>query len=180
MRVKELKDIAENLNWDFFIFEDKFPENALDKEEYDKKNLYGISLSPPKCEPVNVCFLSNGKMSAPLNLQLWANPKGKEEKKYLYMIATKTQFAGIEIHKMIIHLFKYVEKKYLTNFKLTDEGYYWETMDENKLQKRFNEYNRILDMTELGLKTIPKEQNESYEKYFERLVKIINKLDKKN
>ncbi|MCF6240229.1 MAG: hypothetical protein L3J74_02650 [Bacteroidales bacterium] len=177
--INELKDIAENLNWEYFIYEDDFPENSLNKKEFNKEKLYGISLLPPNCEPVNICFLSNGRMSAALNLQLWANPKNKEEKQYLYMIATKTQFAGIEIHKTIIHLFRYLDTKYLTNFKLTDESNYWETMDENELKKGFDKYNKILDMTELALRTTPKKQNESYQEYFNKLVKMINKFNKK-
>lgn len=172
--IEEVKDIAELYKWKYKVFESEFPTNSLGKKNYNQK-IYGICFAPPQCEPVWICFLSNGKMSSPSHLKFFGKEKNKEERPYLYMLSTKTQYAGIEIHKLIIQLFKYLERKYLLDFTMKDEGNYWETGDEKLLQETFKSYTAMIDGFASALEIYPMNASESFETYFERLIKKIRK-----
>lgn len=172
--IEEVKDISETYKWKYFIFEEEFSEDLFGKKSYNDK-IYGICFSPPECEPVFFSFLSNGRMSGPPNLQFFGNSKDKEYQKYLYMLFTKTQFAGIETHKLIIHIFKYISEKYFTDFKMSDEGEYWETGDEKILENNFKKYNYLLDSFAFGLQHFPVNKGETFEAYFIRLMQKIQK-----
>lgn len=176
--IEEVKDIAEVHKWEYHIFEDAFPKNSVGKATYNDK-LYGICFSPPKCEDIWLCFLSNGKMSGPVQLQFWGKSKNKNEKEYLYSLSTKTQFAGIEIHKLVIHLLKHVSKKYLSNFTLSDEGQYWETGNAKLLQENFDRYESIFEVFTSSIESSPMKKGEDFETYFKRVFKQIHDKNRK-
>lgn len=111
--IEEVKDIAEVNKWKYHIYETEFPKDSIGKESYNDK-IYGIIVIPPNCEPVYLSFLSNGRMASEYGLQLWGSSKDKKEREYLYGLFTKTQYAGREIHKWIIHLFRYLKGKYFS------------------------------------------------------------------
>jgi len=96
------------------------------------------------------------------------------------MLFTKTQLAGIEIHKLIAHILKHIEKKYLLDFKVSDEGEYWEALDENKLAEKFRQYNFLMDSFTTALESFPKNKGENFEAYFVRLMEYVNKNSKRN
>lgn len=175
--IEEVKDIAEIYNWKYHIYETRFAENSIDQDSYNDK-IYGISFSPPECESIWLCFLSNGKMSSPVNLQCFGN--SDDDKEYLYLLSTKTQYAGINVHKLIIHLLEYLSAKYFIEFNLTDEGKYWETGDEKLLEKIFNRYNDLMDSVSSALENIPFKTDESIEEYFKRILEIIHSKRNKN
>jgi hypothetical protein len=172
--IGEIKDIAEIHNWEYHIFVTKFPDDRINQESYNDE-IYGISFSPPQCEPIWLCFLSNGRMSSPVNLQCFGNSDDEKEKKYLYMVSTKTQYGGINIHKLIIHLLKYISTKYFIEFNLSDEGSYWETGDEKLLEQIFDRFNQAMDILGSALKNVPFNQMESIEEYFARILEMIRK-----
>lgn len=176
--IDEVAEIAKTYNWKYNIYETSFTESGFDKEYSDK--IYGISFSPPECEPVFLCFLSNGRMSSGPYLQVFGNSENKDYQKYLYLLSTKTQFAGEQVHKLIVHILKYISKKYLKNFNVMDEGQYWETLDENILKERFVLYNDLLDTFSDSIQNFPYKPGESMESYFDRLVQYINEKRKKN
>jgi hypothetical protein len=176
--IEEVKDIATIYNWKYFIFNDEFPSNSFGKAGYNN-DIYGICFTPPESETVDLCFLSNGRMSSAANLKFYGNPNNKEEAGYLYMLHTKTQYAGIEIHKLIIHLLKYIDKKYLVDFTVIDEGEYWETGDEKLLEETFERYTNLINGFVSALENFTIEPGESFEAYFERLMKHINEKYKK-
>jgi hypothetical protein len=176
--IEEVKDIAEIYKWRYNVYGDEFPEDSPGKAEYTQ-NIYGISFTPPECETVWLCFLSNGRMSSPSHLQFFGNSKNKEEEGYLYILSVKTQYAGIEIHKLIIHLLKYLSGKYLQDFTLNDEGEYWETGDEKLLQDAFKRYTDLIENFASSLENYPIKSGESFEAYFERLMKQIHERYKK-
>ena len=111
--IVEVKDIAEIYEWKYTINETRFPKNSFDKIEYDGK-LYGISFTPPNSETISLTFLSNGKMCCGARLKFFDN--SEKDKMYLYMLSSKTQYAGSTIHKIIIHLLKYLSQKYFQDF----------------------------------------------------------------
>jgi WD40 repeat protein len=171
--IEEVKDIASTHNWKYFVFEENFPSEDLGKETYHQENIYGICFSPPESEPVWLSFLSNGRMTCPPNLQLWSNPHNPAHKDYLYMLDTKTQYAGPEIHALIIDMLRYIEKKYLLDFTLSDEGEYWETGDKNKLLEVFKRYNFFINTFVDSLDIKIRKPNESLEDYIDRIAKDI-------
>lgn len=176
--MEEVKDIAEIYKWKYTIFDDAFPVKEFGKQT-NKQRIFGISFMPPECEPVWLTFLSNGRMSNPSLLEFFGKNDHQEEQKYLYMVSTKTQYAGIEIHKLIIHLLKYISSKYLKDFTLSDEGNYWETGDEKLLQDIFTRYTDLIAGVRNSFENYPINPEESFEDYFARLIKAIQDKFKK-
>lgn len=176
--IEEVKDIVEIYKWPYHIFEDEFPADSFGKAEYTQ-NIYGICFTPPECETIDLCFLSNRKMSSALNLKFYSTPEREEEAEYLYMLSVKTQYAGIEIHKLVIHLLRYISSKYLQDFILHDEGEYWETGNEKLLQDAFKRYTFLIESFAFSLENYPKKSGESFESYFERLLKHMHEKGKK-
>jgi hypothetical protein len=171
--VNEVKDIAEVCKWKYNIYQEEFPNDYNFENSYNQ-NIYGISFTPPECETVSLCFLSNRKMSSPAHLKFYGETSDKPEQEYLYMLSVKTQFAGVEIHKFIIELFRYLKKQeYFENLEIIDDGKYWETGDENLLQDIFKQNVDLLDSFSFAIESIPIKNGESYEKYFESLMNMI-------
>jgi len=175
--IEEVRDICRVFNWHYNIYRQEFPDHDLSVPE--RQDIFGIEFMPPVCEPVSLCFLRNKRMSSPLNLQLWGNSGDPTKREMLYLISTKTQFAGIVVHKTIIHLFKHlVKSNYFEEFECIDEGDYYETGDEKLLETNFNKYDNLFNIFSLALESIPKQNRESFEKYFERLLKKISSRNK--
>lgn len=170
--IEEVKDIAEIYNWQYTVYEEQFPSNKFDNDSYNK-NIYGINFTPPDCETINLCLLSNGRISSPSHLKIFGYSADEAYKKYLYMLSVKTQFAGSNVHKLIIHLLKHLSKKYFQEFEVIDEGHYWETEDEKLLEETFKKYNDLLDSVGSALQNIPMASDETFEQYFSRILKII-------
>ena len=177
--IEEVKDIVETRKWPYQIFETDFPEAGIVPGRKHDGNIYGISFTPPECETVSLCFLSNGRMSCPVNLHFYGNSNDRQEQKYLYMLAVKTQFAGEETHKFIIELFRYLKKKkYFEKLDIRDEGMYWETADEQQLHEVFVKYTTLFDSLKFAVDHVPKNEAESWEDYFGRLMDMIKNKDK--
>ncbi len=174
--INEIQEIASIYNWKYNVYERQFPENTFWKPEYNQ-NIYGISFTPPECETISVCFLSNGRMSSNVHLKFYGKTNEQPESEYLYMLSVKTQYAGVETHQFIIQLFRYLNTKYFTNFKLSDEGNYWETNDEATLKANFKKYTDLINGFSSAIEYVPMLPKETIEAYFERLMKLIQ--DKK-
>ena len=167
-----VRDIAEINKWKYKIYNTKFPKKSYDDNSYNSR-IYGISFTPPNSEPIFLTFLSNRRMSSYHQLKFWGQSTDEKEKKYLYMLSTKTQYAGRNVHKIIIHLLKYLSKKYFSEFELHDEGHYWETNDEKVLDENFDRYKDLIDSFGFALDNVPMNSNETIEEYFSRIIKII-------
>jgi hypothetical protein len=154
--VEEVADICQSIGWEY----DTVDEIVKMKEDVtftppldDNKNipLKGIMFHPPKCESVIFTFLPSGWTSSTLHLMVAKEyqridnePLFKGFPKLVYMMHTKTQRGGADTHIAIIKLFKYLEKKYFTDMRVSDEGNYWETEDKQVLQERFDEYTQLI------------------------------------
>jgi len=175
--IEEVKDVAEIYNWDYTIFDEQFPNDTFSNSAHNQ-HIYGISFTPDNCETIPITFLSNRRMSSLIHLKFYGEANDKSEQEYLYMLSVKTQYAGIEIHKLIIHFLRYLSKKYFQNFELIDEGKYWETGDEKLLQNIFNEYTNLLNSFSSAIENYPMNTGESFVNYFERLMKLIQNKKK--
>ena len=149
--VDELKDISTILQWNYHL--------------YDDRHAKGISFSPPECEPLFFTFSINGKFCSPVLLQYDIHPATT--------ISVKTQFAGIEIHKAVIKLLKYLKAKYFSEFEVSDESGYWETDDENILNQKFDEYKLLLNTVCETLQDFKSEPGETVESLTDRLEKFL-------
>lgn len=169
--IEEVTDISKANHWNYHVFEEAFPNDIF---SLDSKTdfIYGICYSPPNCEPVCLTFLSSGKMCAFYNVE---HSKIIDEESDDYYISVKTQFAGFQIHKQLIILFDYLNKRYFENFDLTDEGNYWETRNEQLLEDTFKKYTHLIEGFRSLLEKIPLEENESIEEYLLRIAEIENK-----
>ena len=176
--IEEVKDIADIYKWKYFVFDNTFPPDSFGRAEYTD-HIYGICFTPPGCETVDLCFLSNGKMSSISHLKFFGNSQNKEYQKYLYMLSVKTQYAGVEIHKLIIHLIKYLDSKYLKDVTVNDEGHYWETGNEILLRDTFKKYTDLIENFTSSLEIYPMLPGESYEDYFKRLMIQIHDKERK-
>lgn len=172
--IDEVAEIVKIYDWKYTLFTEQFPTNP-DSNDNLKNELYGILFTPPGSEPVHLTFLSDKRMCSILGLKAWGNSTEAEAEKYLCMLSTKTQFAGMETHKLIIHILKHISNKYLTGFSVLDEGKYWETGDEKLLQEIFSKYEAAFDIFEDALQNNPIRENESFEEYFNRLLSRLRK-----
>ena len=175
--IAEIQDIASVYKWKYFVFERAFPKNSFSNKGYNK-NIYGINFPPTHCETISLCFLSNGRMSDFLNLKLYGKSDIQNEHEYLYMLSTKTQYAGIETHQFIIQLFRHLDKKYFSDFKMIDEGQYWETNDYEILKSNFKKYTNLINSFTSALECIPIKPDESIESYLIRLLKQLHDKNK--
>ncbi|MBU1720790.1 MAG: hypothetical protein KKA07_17120 [Bacteroidetes bacterium] len=171
--IAEIRDICEVQKWRYKVYETEFPSLNFG-EEYNE-NIYGISFTPPECETVTIEFLSNGRMSNYPLLKLYGFSDNEDNRAFLYMVWVKTQFAGVEVHALLIQIFRHISKKYLLDFQMTDEGKYWETNDMEVLRGQFRLYGSLLDMVSLGLQTFPVNAGENMEDYLIRVMEEVHR-----
>lgn len=164
--VKEVADICTSLNWEYQIIDAApiaVPAAAMPLEpgETDPKliTLKGIIFGPPERENVLLTFTNSGRTSSYIHLKGaeksakfdvdfrkdLAEHMPEEAKKFetiptlIYTMHTKTQYGGMDMHIAIVKLLKYLEEKYFFPMYVSDEGNYWDTMDEKILQEHFDE-----------------------------------------
>jgi hypothetical protein len=176
LMIEEIIDIAKTNQWKYFIFENEFPNTSFSQKP-DKNNIYGICVSPPECEMVSFSFLSNGKMCSVEKLQINKDSEDIEEDTNLYYLHTKTQYAGIDVHKKIILLFDYLNKTYFEDFELSDEGQYWETRDEELLKTIFGRNTNLIESFKSNLENIPLNEGEDIENYLKRIAENVQKTN---
>ena len=153
--VEELQDVCTSLNWHYHLFDDV--------------NFKGICFSPPECEPLFFTFHNSAEIASPVLWQLKIEP--------ITTISTKTQFAGIDAHRAVIKLLKHISARYFSVFELSDEGGYWEGLDEAVLQKQFSRYNFLLTAVSEAIGKIEKVDGETTEGLAERLEKMRGEND---
>jgi hypothetical protein len=175
---EEVADICRSLNWDFAFFDDhvEIPENTELPEPLGENprtlHLKGIYFTPPESETVWLTFTPSGRLAGlfyVLSVDLFDDPET------IYTVSVKTQFAGIEYHAALVHLLKYLEKKYFTDMEVTDEGYYWENLDRQALEQQFARYEQALRVVGNALagKALSGE-DAKYRAFAERIKKIID------
>lgn len=155
---EEVKDICKSLDWESHTF------------NYPK--IKGVCFAPNKSEPIFLTFNNEGRMLSPLALDSINTQYGLPKEIY-YTTSTKTQFAGVWAHIAIIRLLKYLDKKYLKNFVVSDEGNYWETGNEKIVTEQFRKITVAMDIFEEALKESPTFPDESAESLLNRLEKIL-------
>lgn len=177
--IQDVKDVAQVNGWKYIVFEEAFPEDPPESDVQDDR-FYGIAFTPDQCETIFLTFLSNRRMSSPVSLEAFGPASGHPDEKFIYMLSAKTQFAGIETHRVIINLFRYLEKHYFEDFEMLDEGSYWETGDDKVLNETFQRYNALMDEFSTAVDHIDRLEGENPEGYIERIVRWIHKKRRRN
>jgi hypothetical protein len=158
--IEEVTDIGKTLGWSTHSFDDD--------------EIKGVSFAPIGSEPVFLTFNHEGRTLSPVNILVKDIYDGVQlDKELIFSTSTKTQYAGPDAHVAIIKLLKYLSAKYLKNFILSDEGYYWETGDEKILLKQFEKYNSAMETFCDALKDLPVVTGETAESSCDRLEKIL-------
>lgn len=176
----EVADICRSLDWDHHFFDDhvEIPEHIELPEPFGQNpktiHLEGIYFTPPECETVWLSFTPTGRLSG---LPYWLAVDAFEDPNWVYTVPVKTQFAGIELHIALVHLLKYLEKKYLKDMEVTDEGYYWENLDRAALEEQFARYEQAFRILENTLTEKPlSKADEQYREFAERIREEIKKM----
>ncbi len=177
----EVEDICKSLNWKYKIFIKKNFSNDIvhiknsSFIDYKIEDLKGITISPEECEPVALTFLPSGVLCSPMKLA-YNDPITNDC--MVEVVSTKTQFAGPDVHMTVVNLLQYLKDKYFSNFKMSDEGEYWEKKDKKMLLAQFSKYNFLMGAVTTALQNFSTVPGESVESLANRLEKFLkNKLD---
>ena len=133
----ELKHLSEELGWEFHPF------------AAEELNLRGAGLQlHPEAESLDFYFDPPGRLvniaEAIFRKEGRSNP-AKDEVDALHLCWCKTQFAGPMVHKMVIELLIYLQKKYFVEMEITDEGGYYPDKDEKELLRRMQFLDAMID-----------------------------------
>ena len=71
---------------------------------------------------------------------------------------------------MLIGVFRYLNKRYLSELEITDEGEYWETNDEVLLTENFRRNTALINNFATALQKSSQRDGESLEAYLERII----------
>ena len=179
--IDEVRDIAIEKEWDYFIFEEEFENNKFTSKP-DLDELFGIMVTPKNSEPMCFSFLSDGRMCGIINFNV-ITINYEIDENLAFSLFTKTQYAGFEIHKQLIVLLDHISKKYLVDFTCSDEGQYWETRDEDLLIETFKRFGSFIDSFASSLEMIPPNENENIEDFILRIADStnsrVNEMDEK-
>ena len=150
----ELADVAQAMGWSAVRIDDDYDAPLDARLNHDSSGaridgnvgLKGIVLTPDDgSESLWFCFDREGQLRSLLGQILILDGTLKPEESWAF---TKTQFSSPERHVWIVGLLRYVQKHYVSNLEVRDEGDYWETGDLAELRRRMDFINgMIADMT---------------------------------
>jgi hypothetical protein len=173
--VKELEDIANSLDWKSTRIDRLIPldeESPIPEERVQEGiRLIGIHVTPPDCETFCFDFAPSGRMMNIIMLRF--SPETYPEADFVYLMHTKTQYAGMELHIAAIALMRYLEKKYFQSLEVSDEGNYWETNDVAILTQRFEEYTTLINAVKEALQKAVLPPNLEENDLIQQVMKII-------
>ena len=89
---------------------------------------------------------------------------------------TKTQFAPIEVHIVIIKLLKYLQQKYISNVEVWDEGDNWQTADAALLKNKMDFLTKKMDQLATMVESTLRKENVSTESILNKIEEIFKKL----
>lgn len=158
--IEEVTNICETLNWSYHSFDDE--------------EIKGVSFSPDRSEAVFLTFNKEGRTLSPVNMGAKDIYDGlRLDKELIFTTSTKTHYAGVYAHVAIIKLLKHLSAKYLEDFTVIDEGYYWETGEVKILVAQFEKVNSAMDTFSDGLKDLRVIDDEEAESLCNRLERLL-------
>ena len=143
--IEEIIDICQSLNWPCREIDSAEPKSVnptgtdASEEPANAIRLRGVLFTPPECETFSLLFSPDGRLLDLIKLAAGFAPDAAEQALH---VSVKTQFAGPDVHSALVKLLRYLEKKYLADVSVIDEGAYWETEDRQELERRFARIDR--------------------------------------
>jgi hypothetical protein len=161
---EEMEDIATSMGWKHTII-DKFDSN-------DKTPVKGIIIRPhEKSESLQLISDQEGNLR-----NVFAFEFAGEDSELTYLNFIKTQFAPVEIHIAVIKLLKYIQKKYVSNLDVYDEGNYWQTSDEKILNGKIEFLNGAINQLSEVLNSVEFDENSSAESIADKIEEVLKNL----
>ena len=116
---RDLRRFADQVNWE-----------RLDLTGQDESEILEMILYPPgPCEPVFFLFDSQGRLHPPYSYQ--ADAKGADDPGWC---SVKTQDGTLEAHVQVVELLSRIQRDYIPDLEVSDEGSYWEMGDLDSLR----------------------------------------------
>lgn len=166
--IDEIVDLGKSLSWESQVI-----ARYGDADE----ELLGVVLIPPESEPICLTFMEDLRLTPIIAFAFGEEHKIEELKKEKLYIFTKTQFAGSKIHIAVVKLLKYISNKYFSTFECIDEGGYWESGNEDVLQRKMDLINSGIDIISKELEKITILDNPSEKDILEILNSILGDMD---
>lgn len=163
----ELEDIAKSMQWKHSVFREF--------DNKDKVPLKGLIISPhPDSESLQFMTDQLGFLRNAFSFRF-----REPDDSLTFSNFIKTQFAPVDIHIAIVKLLKYVQKKYISNLEVYDDGQYWETGDAGILEKKINFLNSAMDFLEDALNSTEFKPNDTVETVAQKIEEILKRLNLK-
>lgn len=161
---EEMEDISKSMNWKI---------NSFDYHEEDKTPVKGMFINPhPKAEVLQFMIDKNGYLRNALMLEHYPH-----DNEMTFLNHTKTQFAPVDVHIAIIKLLKYIQKKYMANLEVWDEGDYWEMEDPVILKERIDFLTEKINFLADALNSVEFEKGTSAESVADKIEEIFRKMN---
>jgi hypothetical protein len=160
---EEMEDIAKSMGWKCSVF---------DFDDKSNVPLKGVIIGPhEKSEPLPFMVDKNGFLRNPFMLEF-----SKDDDEFTWFNHIKTQFAPIEIHIAVVKLLKYIQKKYISNLDVYDEGDYWQTGDEKILKEKIDFLNGAINQLADVLNSIEFEKDSSPESIADKIEEVLKNM----
>lgn len=147
----ELADVAAVVGWQSTRLDDDW-ERPADARLHGSPagaridghlGLKGIQIQPGSgAESLSFFFDREGELRCPVSMALILEGTLDPEDAW---VSVKTQFPSPEIHVWIIGLLKYLNKRYISDLEVSDEGQYWETGDIRILKEKMDFINEKIE-----------------------------------
>lgn len=179
--IVEMSDICNSMSWNYEVLdEDWSVPSSLEIDHQEDgvslkghAGLKGVSFVPHQdCEPVRLTFDAAGHLNSVMNIA-FGTQKSSKNGPWLF---SKTQFAGAETHISVIKLLKYINKKYVSNLEVRDEGDYWDTEDPKNVDNRMSIINNAMSALEEGLKELGDLDDLTEDGIIKKIEEVIDNL----
>jgi hypothetical protein len=121
---------VDDLRRDLVRFAAEAKWECLDLSGQDEFEILEMILYPPgPCEPVFFLFDSQGRLHPPYSYQ--ADAKGADDPGWC---SVKTQDGPLEAHVQVVELLSRIQRDYIPDLEVSDEGSYWEMEDLDSLR----------------------------------------------
>ena len=140
--INELSDIANSMGWEQTQLDDDWSEppdaclhhTSTGAHIQGNLGLKGIEISPGSGgEPLSFYFNCDGELRSVMGMLLILEGTVSPANAWT---SVKTQFVSPDVHVWMIGLLKYLQKRYISNLEVSDEGEYWETGKLDTLYQR--------------------------------------------
>ena len=158
---RELADIAKSMGWEYSLLDDDWAVSPSATLSYARGGatihghlgLKGISLAPTGGgDSLSFFFDAEGRLRTVMEMVLQCEGREYPAPGWVFV---KTQFGSADDHVWIVGLLKYLQKRYLPDLEVQDEGGFWETGDRDELEVKMRFLHEKIDQLANGLAAEP-------------------------